>query len=54
MENAFTLFISRNADAILGYRAGYAHGLNPVKRVAGHFLWEQGLTNEKTDKQTKK
>ena len=43
---------NQQADAILGSRASYAHGLSPVKRLLGDlFLWDIGPMNLTISKQ---
>lgn len=36
---------NQQADAILGSRASYAHGLSPMKRVLGDLPWDIGPMN---------
>ena len=42
---------NQQADAILGSRASYAHGLSPVKRLLGDLLWDIGPMNLTISKQ---
>ena len=42
---------NQQADAILGSRASYVHGLSPVKRVSGDLLWDIGPMNLTISKQ---